>query len=489
MNSNNEISVLSQLYNRDYYQNIGEISKEIARNLDSKEKIFEFVSKAYDFAGEDQYWDGIRNVAYILGQDFFTNDYVREYVSEAFKDESGDMKHIRTASEMLAAEIKRVRENEPNNLLDLFFEYYSIISHDKGKLVFLNSLYFCLRPGLLIDKDMDIISEIVRSKCYPDMAVSTLFFVLGYMFYINFDENKRIIDSLWSGIKSNDAAKYYSSLVEGVWYRIIFSDRNEFAFEFPDGFFKWLIEQLNQVPDLDEIRSLFKHQLLKIQKRTGEELDICWLYSFLQERVEKIEKNILKNGKFISSHNEIINCVKKIRETNEVTETILTTFKKLLEFNNHKSALRFFLPEILTNLDPGGIILSDLIVEKLRECEFQQQEDLTENEWFKLIRFASYYQINSASWRAIAIETCKLVHELDSDKRKRIYSALLNKHFSSWAGMGNALSAHYLNAVKRAQKDLEDENEEILKDLMRYRLQIAEIELKNEQQREEEIEI
>jgi hypothetical protein len=105
-----------------------------------------------------------------------------------------------------------------------------------------------------------------------------------------------------------------------------------------------------------------------------------------------------------------------------------------------------------------------------------------------LIRYAAYYQINSASWRAIAIEASKLVQELDRDKRKRIYSALLTKHFSSWAGIEDEISAYYLNAVKRAQKDMDDEDEEILKDLMRYRLQIAETDLKNDQQRKEEME-
>jgi hypothetical protein len=495
MNSDNEVSNFRQLYIYDVYddfQKKSEISKKISLGLDSKEKIFEFVSKAYDFAGEEIFLHGIFEVAYFLGQDFLAKDYIRQYVNDVFNDEQSQKMHVDTASRIFASEIDRVRKNEPNNLFDKFFEYYSIVKNEEAKQVFLNSLYPWPYPGtkgLLIDQDMDILSRIVRTKCYPDMAINTLFFVLGYIFSINFDEDKRIIDSLWCGIKSNDAANYYSWLVEGIWYRTIFSDKEEFAFEFPDGFYKWLIGQLNLVPDLDEIGSLFEYKLLQIQKKTGEELDVCWFYAFLQERVDKIEKNLLKDGKFISGHNEIINCVKKIRDANEVTETILTSFKKLLEFNNHESALRFFLPEILIKLDPGGIILPDLIVEKLRECEFQLQEDLTENECFKLIRYAAYYQINSDSWRAIAIEACKLVHELDSDQRKRIYSALLNKHFSSWAGMGDEMSAYYLNAVKRAQKYLEDENEEILKDLMRYRLQIAEIDLKNEQQRKEEMEI
>ena len=492
MNSDNEVSNFRQLYISNDFQKKSEISKKIALDLDSKEKIFEFVSKAYDFAGEEIFLHGIFEVAYFLGQDFLAKDYIRQYVNDVFNDEQSQKMHVDTASRIFASEIDRVRKNEPNNLFDKFFEYYSIVKNEEAKQVFLNSLYPWPYPGtkgLLIDQDMDILSRIVRTKCYPDMAIKTLFFVLGYIFSINFDEDKRIIDSLWCGIKSNDAANYYSWLVEGIWYRTIFSDKEEFAFEFPDGFYKWLIGQLNLVPDLDVIGILFEYKLLQIQKKTGEELDVCWFYAFLQERVDKIGKNILKEGKIISRQNEIINCVKKIKDANEVTETILTSFRKLLEFYNHKSALRYFLPEILTNLDPDGIILPDLIVEKLRECEFQLQKDLTENECFELIRYAAYYQINSASWRVIAIEACKTAHNLDSDQKQRIYSALLTKHISSWAGIEDEISAYHLNAVKRAQKDMDDENEEILKDLMKYRLQIAEIDLKNDQQRKEEMEI
>jgi hypothetical protein len=242
------------------------------------------------------------------------------------------------------------------------------------------------------------------------------------------------------------------------------------------------------VPDFNEIEKLFDYELIEIQKKTGEKLDVCWFHSFLKERVEKIEKGILKNGKYFSFHTRIFNHIKPIFNAEEVTDAMTASFKGLLEFYKHESMLKFLLPEILTNLDPNGIILPVLIVRKLKKYEFQQQEDPTKNEGFNLIRYAAYYLTNSAPWRTIAIEACKLVHELDSDQRKKIYSALLHKHFSSWTGIGDELSALYLDAVKRAQKDLKDEKEEILKELMRYRLQIAKKELENEQQRKQEME-
>ncbi|MFC2145801.1 hypothetical protein ACFLRT_00405 [Acidobacteriota bacterium] len=492
MNSNDEVSNFRQLYIYDDFQKKKEISKKIALDLDSKEKIFEFVSKAYDFAGKENYLHGVLDVADFLGQDFLAKDYIRQYVDEVFNNEHSHMMHVYTASGIFALEIKRIRENESNNLFEKFFEYYSIIKNEEAKQVFLKLLYYSPHPGargLLIDKDMDILSRIVRTKCYPDMAISTLFFVLGYMFYINFDEDKRIVDSLWSGIKSNDAAKYYSSLVEGVWYRTIFSDREEFAFEFPGGFFKWLIGQLNLVPDLDKIESLFRDRLLWIQKKTGEELDVCWFYSFLQERMDKIENNILKDGKIISSHNEIINCVKKIKDTNEVTETILTSFRKLLEFNNHESSLRFFLPEILNRFDPPGIVLPGLIVEKIRNREFQWEYDKTDNTGYEWIRYAGYYAINSTPWRIIAIEACKLANELDDEQKKSVYSALLEQGARFWSGTPGEVPSHLVHAVNEAKKDLENEAEEILKGFMNFRLKVAEEDLNREKQRIEEEEI
>jgi len=492
MNSSTEFSNFRKLYFDNDFQKKREISKKIALDFDSKEKIFKFVSKVYDFVGEDRYRDGIREVAYFLGQDFLTKDYIRQYVSEVFNNEHSHKMHVYTASRIFASEIDRVRENEPNNLFDKFFEYYSIMRDEQAKQIFLNSLYPRPCPGtqgLLIDQDMDILSKIVRTKCYPDMAIDTLFFVLGYMFYINFDEDKRIIDSLWSGIKSNDAAKYYSSLVEGVWYQVFFSGREEFAFEFPGSFFKWLIGQLNLVPDLDEIGNLFRHELLEIQKKTGEELDVCWFYSFLQERVNKIEKSILKDGKFISSHNEIINCVKEIRDANEVTEAILDSFRKLLEFNSHKSLLGYFLPEILNKLDPRGIVLPGLIVEKIRNHEFEWERDKTDKTGYEWIRYAGYYQINSTSWRIIAIEACKLANELDEEQKKSVYSALLKKGVCFWSGTPGEVPSYLVHAVNEAKKDLENETDELLKGFMNFRLEVAEEELNREKQRIEEEEI
>ena len=490
MNSNKEVAILNQLFNHEHLQEKSEISKNISQSLDSKEKIFKFLSNAYDFAGDfNQYWYGVSEVAYNLGRDYFNNNYVRQYLNEVLGNESINNSQLYAACEIVAAQTKVVREKTPKKLPELFFKHYSSIRNEESKRLFLNILYYRPHPGtrgLLIDQDLDIILKIIQRKDYPDTTRTTLISVLGFMFYVNFNKVKRIIDSLWEKTENPDAADYYTALVKGIWYRTIFS--NDFAFDFPRDFFKWLIGLLNQVPDLDQIKDLFLYELLEIQKKTGEKLDVCWLDSFLKERVETIENGILKNGKHFPFNARIYNHIRPILIAEELTDAMTDSFKGLLRFYNHESMLRFLLPGILTYLDPGGIILPYLIVNKLKKCEFQQQEDPTENECFELIRYAAYYQINSASWRTIAIEACKLVRDLGSDQKKKVYSALLNKHFSSRAGWGVEISARYLNAVEGTQKDLEDEKEEILKDLMRYRLQIAKIELKNEQQRKEEME-
>lgn len=282
-----------------------------------------------------------------------------------------------------------------------------------------------------------------------------------------------------------DTADYYSALVRGVIYRNKFS--RDFALEFPRDFFKWLFGLLNQVADWDQIKKLFKIELLEIQKKTGEKLDICWFYSFIKERVGKIENGTLKNGKYFAYNEAIYNHIKPISNLEELTEVMTASLKGLLRFYNHESMLSLRLPVILTHIDPDGIILPDLIVKKLKKCRLQQQEDPANNGCFLLIRYAAYYPVNSIPWRTIAIGACNLIKELDRDQKEKVYSALLNKNFSSCAGYEDEISARYLNAVKETQKDLEDENEEILKDLMHYRLRIAEIELKNYRQKKEEM--
>ncbi|HLP48088.1 MAG TPA: hypothetical protein VK469_19245 [Candidatus Kapabacteria bacterium] len=492
MNSNKEALILNQLFNYNLFHEKSEISKNISQNLDSKEKIFEFFSRAYDFVGDiGQYWYGVSEVAYNLGKDYFNTKYIEQYLNEVLGNENLNNSQLYVACEIVGAQTKIVRENSPEKLPELFFKYYCPIRNEEAKRIFLDSMYNSPRPvnrGLLIDKDLDIILRIIQEKNYPNTALTTLFHVSGYMFYIDFDKVKRLIDSLWEKIGSIDTTGYYIALVQGIWYRTIFS--KTFTFEFPRDFFKWLVGLLNQIPDLDKIDNLFMNKPLEIKKKTGEKLDVCWLYSFVKERVEKIENGILKNGKHLPIHSTIFNFIRPILNAEELDDTITASFKGLLQFYNHGSMLKFSLPDILANLDPSGIILPDLIVKKLKECNFQNQEDVTNNEGLDLIRYAAYYQINSAPWRTIAIETCKLIHELDSDQRKKIYSALLNKHFSFSSCMGmDEFSALYLDAVKRAQKDMENEKEEVLKELMKYRLQIAKIELKSEQQRKEEMEL
>jgi len=491
MNSKKEASIFNQLFNRKNYNEKSEISKNISQSLDSKEKIFEFFSRAYDFVGDNsQYCYGVSEVAYNLGRDYFNTNYVEQFLNEVLSNGTFNNCQLYAACEIIAAQTKIVRENNPERLPELFFKYYSSIRNEEAIKFFLNSMYYYPSPGrrgLLIEKDLDIILRIIQKKNYPDTALTTLFYVSGYMFYIDFEKVKELIDSLWEKTGNINTTSYYAELVHGIWHRTMFS--KPYTFEFPHDFFKWLVGLLNQIPDLDKIDNLFTDELLEIKKKTGEKLDVCWLYAFVKERVEKIENGILKNGKHLPFRTRIFNYIRPLLNREELTDVVIASFKGLFQFYNHGSMLKFSLPDILANLDPNGIILPDLIVKKLKECNFQNQEDVTNNDGLDLIRYAAYYQINSAPWRTIAIETCKLIHELDSDQRKKIYSTLLNKHFSFSSCMGmDEFSALYIDAVKRAQKDMENEKEEVLKELMKYRLQIAEIELKSEKQRKEEME-
>ena len=492
MNSYSDVSTYNQLFNHERFQERNEISKRFAESLDSEEKIFMFLSKTRDLESDfNQYWYGVNEVFYNLGRDYYDTDYVRQFLNKVFENDSIDKIQLYAACEIVAAQTKVIREKTPKKLAEFFLKHYSSIRNEEARATFLNFLYNHPHPGgrgLLIDEDLGTISKIIQKNDYPDSAKTTLIFVLGFMFYLNFNEVKRLISTLWEKEDSTRANDFYITLVKGIWYRTIFSQ--DFTFEFPSNFFKWLIGLLNRVPDFDGIGidHLFDFELIEIQKKTGEKLDICWFYLFLKERVEKIEKGVLKNGKYFSFDARIFNLIKPISNTEDMNDSITASIRGLLKFYKNESMLKFLLPEILFNLDPHGFLVPTLIVKELEGCIFQQQNDVRENEGFLLIRYAAYYQINSTPWRTIAIKACKIAHELSNDQREKIYSALLNKHSSFLVGMGDGLVTHFLNVEERAQKDLNDEKEEILKELMRFRLHIAQKELENEQQRMEEME-
>ena len=490
-NLNDDIRILEKLYNYDNSRNKNLYSKQIAKSLISKQLITDFIDKAYQFtSGSDKYWYGICDIANVLGEDYGSTLSVQEFLTEVINGTLNDKKYVSVACAALSAIASRIRREAPDELGNFLTDTFSKISNINTKADFLYALYSQPHPelrGLLIEQDLEFVSSLVNEIDLRSKLDSLFMYALGYMTYLDFDRIRVLVENLWKNVEENDAANAFSSLTNGLWYRSLFAERfSQYKHVYTSEIYEWLIQQLQNVPSLDDVEGLFQHELVELQKMTGCVLNIAWLVSFLQKREAKWRIKDQKKWKIFSSRNLLVRCIKKIDQTSSSEPETIQAVNDLLSFNSHNSYFGYSLPEVAINIDPNGLIIPFLIVSKLKNQEFVwETEGLKDGyEWY---RYAGYYPVNSAPWRIIATETCRIASQLSTiEARRRLYSALLDHRIQSYSGTAGEVPHVFVSAVECAINDEKNETDGVLKEFMTWRREVAEKELEREKARIEE---
>ncbi len=457
-------------------KNAKSIADELIQKKSSNE-IKKFIDWSIRFVSDDKFWFGIQHVAFYLGQDVYTDPNIQEYIKNIIQDSNSSQQHRSFALAILSEWLRKLRfDNKDAELNEVLENHLLSCPSDENKRLLIVNVYNKIRPdrfGKAKDVELNILEKysipIVQSVTYS----TNLFNILGSMFDIDFNRIKKIIEQCFKELPSDKITSCYSSLIDGIHFRLIFKE------EFPVSFGKqevhWILDQLVMTPDLDNLGDHVEW-ILNDFFQYSEKLPLEWLLEFIKTRLNlNKEKPDIYSNKIIPWTFKIYKFIQIISENDKEDVDKKGTLKSLLGYNLNNNLLSYELPDLMIDIDPNGLMLPELLLEEIHQA-------ISENNLDKIIpwsKYAGQYQDNKDIWCKLskpildfAIEKC------GEEQRKRLYSSLYSKvhEIESWWGFPDELHSHYQEKVNKAQKDYDNEKDSSFKSYFKWCLDGAEAE-------------
>ena len=129
---------------------------------------------------------------------------------------------------------------------------------------------------------------------------------------------------------------------------------------------------------------------------------------------------------------------------------------------------RFFLLEYLTDVDPIGRVLPDIIVTQIAQSGRSIAQSV--REWSA---FAGHYNFNSEPWRKIAIEACIATRSLTKREIYATYASLCPQGFRSSQYKVGEMNPRYQQYLDQCQQERDEESDSEFTPFRQWRLESA----------------
>lgn len=457
-------------------ENAKSIADELIQKKSSNE-IKKFIDWSIRFVSDDKFWFGIQHVVFYLGQKVYTDSNIQEYIKNIIQDSNSSQQHRSFALAILSEWLRKLRfDNKDAELNEVLENHLLSCPSDENKRLLIVNVYNKIRPdrfGKAKDVELNILEKysipIIQSKTNATNATN-FFNILGSMFDIDFNRIKKIIEQCFKQLPPDKITSCYSSLINGIHFRLIF--KKDFPVSFGKQEVHWILDQLVIIPDLDDLGD-HTEWILNDFLKYSEKLPLKWLLEFIKTTINlNKEKPDVYSNKIIPWRFKIFKFVQTITENDKDDIGKKEILRSLLEYNSNNNLLSYELPDLMINIDPEGMMLPELLLEKI-------QQSISENNLDKIIpwsRYAGQYQYNKDIWRKLSESVLNFALEkCDEEQRKRLYSSLYSKvhEIESWCGSPDELHPRFHEKVDKAQKDYDDESDSVFKKYFKWCLEIA----------------
>ncbi|MCP4104700.1 MAG: ATP-binding protein [Desulfobacteraceae bacterium] len=448
---------------------------QIGRKLSGAYKpsdIFGFIKDAMEFADDQEKIDQLYPAAYEIGKNIIKNQVINDFVFEALKYKPC-ASEFKFAAMVVNIWLKTIRENETDSLNQILTEIIKVPSSEFDKQQLLFHLYAYPHPstvGILKKEDLSFIES--QLFIFSDANSKwKLFRILGCMFFIDWKRFTLLFEESWEKVGPELKTECFFHLFNGIRYIDLF--RKQLPVNITPDQFKWILTQILLIPDIDEISRL-EWIVQELLKRVGR-LPLSWLTEALQQRIilsvqfekaNKIRYKIVPN-QFNLSEFVCPADAESIKET-----SVINSIKKLLGFNDQQNSVGYALPEYTVQVDPDGLLVPSLVVDKLSDIE----DKINSEQIWLWSRYAGYYPKDSESWRTIAVAACKLSNKLRERERIRIYSSLESQKVKVRSRPVGEMDPWYENELQNVRLELENEKDQELLKYRQWKLKVAEAE-------------
>jgi hypothetical protein len=248
--------------------------------------------------------------------------------------------------------------------------------------------------------------------------------------------------------------------------------------ELPPGLGEWVLDQLLLLPDFASIGGNDEWHLREILQRVKRP-SVAWLPSVLTKRRElEAAREDDAHPRQLSHHPRISEYVQPISAADVQTPEVVEAVNDLLAFVGDNGAAGYYLPEVLHNVDPGGVLVPKLVVELVSSTTDIEQVR-------RLARIGGAHVVGTEAWKVIAKAVLRAARSGEESQRS-VFRALGASDVTTWSGVPGQVPEVFRSAVVRAKEALAAESDELLQAYWSWRVRLAEAELEQETQHAKE---
>lgn len=444
-----------------------EVAAELAQQ--GAQALNTFLSEAKEFAGSEFSANRIIDVSIPLADHWDEQPFIGEWIDETARQ--GDGTSFQFALCVARARLHLLRTaNRAPELRSLLGHIYGVITTDECRQKFLETNYLRPHPlsGLMTAADLEFFQEILNDTVLKGNPGLQLHCLLG-MHHVNERTVLQLAQQTWTSLSLDSRFACFCSVLEAVHFVDLFRDEYP-AMGVTPTIYAWLMSLLVDLPSLDDINDNAMHDLEQFVQRYGK-MPTKWIVESIQKR--KDMKSSLpcpdkEHVKVLSWRNRLPRFCQTIEPEGDVSAEARSTMDCLVQMYKAEPESRFFLLEYLTDVDPFGRVLPEIVISQINQAEEPKGQSI--REWAAL---AGHYDFNSSAWRKIAISACGACTKLTKRDMIGVFVSLCSQELKSSEYNVGDMDPRYLEELNQCQRELQDETDPGLISFREWRLATA----------------
>jgi hypothetical protein len=158
---------------------------------------------------------------------------------------------------------------------------------------------------------------------------------------------------------------------------------------------------------------------------------------------------------------------------------VTQAIEALLGFIDDNGTAGYYLPEVLHDVDPEGVVVPRLVVALVAQATEAEQVR-------RLARIGGKYVAGTRAWEAIAKAVLRSPLVQSEDNQRSMFGALGGRGVTSWSGIPGEVPPVFIAEVESTKSSLAAATDEGLRRYWAWRVGRAEADLREEEQRAKE---
>lgn len=436
---------------------------------DSSIDLRRFFESALTLADESAEEGKVRKVQYLatrLGERAELTAHVSAFVKGVPKERNP---LFECAASIVAAQLGVVRRTQSSEKLREMLNEWSAVLTPR---LFIEEVY--LNGSVLVQANLTLPDWECLMQHLHLFSGDARWRLLGLAFAAEGERSRDLIDREVDACTGQMLSELLFSFWAGFHSRFIVTENAEHS-AFTTEQLEWFLSILARVPDVTIFHGSFIDDLETIGSHHPKH-SASWLCNLIRHRREEFVKagSADPNGFWPVSHDQLFLSFASFAKIDDKD-----AIAALIDYGYSQELVPYGLMELLTELDPDGLVIPQLVAAKLTSLQATAE---TLSEIATWAEFASEYPVGMPAWRLIAEAACTLVSGLPRGDREQVYWKLFRHRGGVWSAPPGEVASKWTSAVAAAEEILKQEPAGCLRSVFQWHLEQVRDDLERERQ-------